>query len=146
LPSTHDTPPQHPYQLKSAKFDVAPRIAGELQVELEAERLRRSGGRRGASYEIIKNRGLTPHRNKLARNPRVKKREAYRKAVIRRKGQVRDVSVSIKVEVEVEVACYACAPLRQEARGLSQGRHSPQGECGPHVQPCSQLRLCDAFF
>ncbi|KAG5185000.1 Sas10 C-terminal domain-containing protein, partial [Tribonema minus] len=49
------------------------------------------GGKRAASYEIIKNRGLTPHKSKLNRNPRVKKREAYRKAVIRRKGQVREV-------------------------------------------------------
>ena len=50
-----------------------------------------SGGKRAASYEIIKNRGLTPHRKKANRNPRVKKREMYDKAVIRRKGQVRDV-------------------------------------------------------
>lgn len=47
--------------------------------------------KRGASYQIIKNRGLTAHKNKLNRNPRVKKRVQYRKAVIRRKGQVRDV-------------------------------------------------------
>lgn len=39
----------------------------------------------------MKNRGLVPHKNKLNRNPRVKKREQYRKAVIRRKGAVRDV-------------------------------------------------------
>lgn len=47
--------------------------------------------KRAASYEIIKNRGLTPHRKKANRNPRVKKREMYDKAIIRRKGQVRDV-------------------------------------------------------
>lgn len=49
--------------------------------------------KRAASYEIIKNKGLTPHRKKLNRNPRAKKREAYHKAVIARKGQVRDVIV-----------------------------------------------------
>ncbi|KAG7397507.1 Something about silencing protein 10 [Phytophthora boehmeriae] len=51
------------------------------------------GGKRGASYQIIKNKGLKAHKSKLNRNPRVKKRMQYRKAVIRRKGQVRDVRV-----------------------------------------------------
>lgn len=48
-------------------------------------------GKRGVTYEIMKNKGLTPHRSKLNRNPRVKKREQHRKAVVARKGQVRDV-------------------------------------------------------
>lgn len=47
--------------------------------------------KRAASYEIIKNKGLTPHRKKINRNPRVKKREKYADAVVRRKGAVRDV-------------------------------------------------------
>ncbi|GLE04042.1 hypothetical protein PINS_up012953 [Pythium insidiosum] len=51
------------------------------------------GAKRGASFEIIKNKGLKAHKSKLNRNPRVKKRLQYRKAVIRRKGQVRDVRV-----------------------------------------------------
>ena len=42
-------------------------------------------------YEIMKNRGLTPHRKKENRNPRVKKRHQYEKAIVRRKGQVREV-------------------------------------------------------
>ncbi|KAF1780195.1 Sas10 C-terminal domain [Phytophthora cactorum] len=50
-------------------------------------------GKRGASYQIMKNKGLKAHKSKLNRNPRVKKRMQYRKAVIRRKGQVRDVRV-----------------------------------------------------
>jgi U3 small nucleolar RNA-associated protein 3 len=37
------------------------------------------------------NRGLVPHRKKSNRNPRVKKREAFAKAVIARKGQVQDI-------------------------------------------------------
>lgn len=49
--------------------------------------------KRGATYEIIKNKGLKAHKSKLNRNPRVKKRMQFRKAVIRRKGQVRDVRV-----------------------------------------------------
>ncbi|ETI38029.1 hypothetical protein F441_15956 [Phytophthora nicotianae CJ01A1] len=51
------------------------------------------GAKRGASYQIMKNKGLKAHKSKLNRNPRVKKRMQYRKAVIRRKGQVRDVRV-----------------------------------------------------
>lgn len=48
------------------------------------------GEKRKASYQILKNRGLTPHRKIANRNPRVKKREAYNKAVVARKGQVRE--------------------------------------------------------
>lgn len=48
------------------------------------------GEKRKASYQILKNRGLTPHRKISNRNPRVKKREAYNKAVVARKGQVRE--------------------------------------------------------
>lgn len=73
---------------KEEKYHPQARIAGALEAELEAEREARGGGKRGASYAIIKNRGLTPHKNKLNRNPRAKKREAFRKAAIRRKGQV----------------------------------------------------------
>lgn len=78
---------------KKEKYQPEARIAGALEAELEAERAARGGVeggiKRGASYSIIKNRGLTPHKNKLNRNPRAKKREAFRKATIRRKGQVR---------------------------------------------------------
>ena len=48
-------------------------------------------GERSLSKAIMKNRGLVAHKNKLNRNPRVKKREQYRKALIRRKGAVREV-------------------------------------------------------
>lgn len=46
-------------------------------------------GRRGITYQIAKNKGLTPHRKKEQRNPRVKHRGKYRKALIRRRGAVR---------------------------------------------------------
>jgi len=48
-------------------------------------------GERAISKKIQKNRGLVAHKPKINRNPRVKKREQYRKALIRRKGTVRDV-------------------------------------------------------
>lgn len=75
-------------RVKDEKYKPKSRIAGALEAELEAERAARGGGKRGANYAIIKNKGLTPHKNKLNRNPRVKKRNAYQKALTRRKGQV----------------------------------------------------------
>jgi U3 small nucleolar RNA-associated protein 3 len=71
---------------KKAHYTAEPRYGGfEESVNQE------KGEKRAASYEIIKNRGLTPHRKKENRNPRVKKREKYEKALIARKGQVREV-------------------------------------------------------
>ncbi|XP_066488446.1 something about silencing protein 10 [Tiliqua scincoides] len=58
----------------------------EVAVEEEME-----GQKRGATYQIVKNKGLTPRRKKVDRNPRVKHREKFRRAKIRRKGQVREV-------------------------------------------------------
>ncbi|OQR79268.1 something about silencing protein 10-like [Tropilaelaps mercedesae] len=45
--------------------------------------------RRAINFQIAKNKGLTPHRAKCMRNPRVRHRMKFRKANIRRKGQVR---------------------------------------------------------
>lgn len=70
---------------KAEHYTVEPKFGREQEVVDE-------GQKRAASYEIIKNRGLTPHRKKENRNARVKKREAYAKAVIRRKGQVREAA------------------------------------------------------
>ncbi|KAM4015401.1 LOW QUALITY PROTEIN: something about silencing protein 10 [Anomaloglossus baeobatrachus] len=47
--------------------------------------------KRAITYQISKNKGLTPKRRKIDRNPRVKHREKFRRAKIRRKGQVREV-------------------------------------------------------
>lgn len=44
--------------------------------------------KRRITYAISKNKGLTPKRKREQRNPRVKHREKYRKATIRRRGQV----------------------------------------------------------
>ena len=49
------------------------------------------GTRREAGRAIEKNRGLTRERKKIDANPRVKNREKFRKATIRRKGAVRGV-------------------------------------------------------
>ncbi|CAL1681468.1 unnamed protein product [Lasius platythorax] len=47
--------------------------------------------KRAITYQMAKNRGLTPYRKKELRNPRVKHRNKYRKAIIRRKGAIREV-------------------------------------------------------
>merc|ERR1712111_73229 len=47
--------------------------------------------KRGVTYQMAKNKGLTPKRSKLQRNPRVKNRMKYTKALKRRKGAVREV-------------------------------------------------------
>lgn len=67
---------------RTEKYAVAPKYP---RVEQAIE------GERALSRTIMKNRGLVPHKNKLNRNPRVKKREQFRKALIRRKGAVREV-------------------------------------------------------
>ncbi|NXI52168.1 SAS10 protein, partial [Chloroceryle aenea] len=51
--------------------------------------------KRGVTYQMIKNKGLTPRRKKIDRNPRVKHREKFRRAKIRRKGQVREVRTEL---------------------------------------------------
>jgi U3 small nucleolar RNA-associated protein 3 len=63
---------------KQEKREVAASEHAEAREMLERKH---SGGKRGATRDIIKNKGLTPHRNKLDRNPRVKKKVKYAKKV-----------------------------------------------------------------
>jgi U3 small nucleolar RNA-associated protein 3 len=48
-------------------------------------------GKREIGHTIMNNRGLTPHRSKETKNPRVRLRGKHARAVTRRKGAVRDV-------------------------------------------------------
>lgn len=52
--------------------------------------------KRAITYEIAKNKGLTPKRKREQRNPRVKYRRKFEKAVVRRKGQVREPRKELK--------------------------------------------------
>jgi U3 small nucleolar RNA-associated protein 3 len=67
---------------KKVMYEVAPKFP-RLDIMVDGERA--IGG------QIMKNRGLVPHKPKINRNPRVKKREKYRKAIISRKGAVREI-------------------------------------------------------
>jgi len=69
---------------KKEHYAVAPTYSG---VEIDAE----EGEKRGVSYEILQNKGVTAYRKVSVKNPRVKKRKAYERAVVARKGQVRNV-------------------------------------------------------
>lgn len=69
-------------KFKKSLYQVAPKYPG-MDAEVDGER--------AISKQILKNRGLVAHKSKLNRNPRVKKREQYRKALVRRRGAVREV-------------------------------------------------------
>ncbi|KAM8757148.1 something about silencing protein 10 [Acanthopagrus schlegelii] len=63
----------------------------ELGENVEEEQEPDENAKRGITYQMAKNKGLTPKRKKIDRNPRVKHKEKFRRAKIRRKGQVREV-------------------------------------------------------
>lgn len=66
-------------------------VEAESQENKISEEMQNTEEKRAITYQIAKNKGLTPHRKKEQRNPRVKHRNKYRKAKIRRKGAVREV-------------------------------------------------------
>lgn len=68
--------------MKKKLYHVAPKFPGVVS---------EVSGERAISRAMMKNRGLVAHKAKINRNPRVKKREQYRKALIRRKGSIREV-------------------------------------------------------
>jgi U3 small nucleolar RNA-associated protein 3 len=75
---------------KKAQYTHAPRYAGiqeTVDSYVDEDTGKQKQHKRGASYEIMKNKGLTPHRKKENRNPRVKKRMMYEDALKKRKSQ-----------------------------------------------------------
>uniref|UniRef100_A0A1E1XB62 Putative disrupter of silencing sas10 n=1 Tax=Amblyomma aureolatum TaxID=187763 RepID=A0A1E1XB62_9ACAR len=70
---------------------------GDEEERLEEEPEEAAGDdRRGITYQIAKNKGLTAKRKKEYRNPRVRHKMKYRKAKISRKGQVREVRTELQ--------------------------------------------------
>lgn len=65
--------------------------AEELKENENEEEELDADAKRAITYQMAKNKGLTPKRKKIDRNPRVKHREKFRRAKMRRKGQVREV-------------------------------------------------------
>ncbi|XP_041882872.1 something about silencing protein 10 [Corvus kubaryi] len=81
------------YRMMEEKLALKRKRAGDEDVLEEAavSEAEDPSKKRGVTYQMIKNKGLTPKRRKIDRNPRVKHREKFRRAKIRRKGQVREV-------------------------------------------------------
>ncbi|CAL8080517.1 unnamed protein product [Orchesella dallaii] len=71
------------------QYDQALEEQMKSQEPEDAESEDETHEKRGINYTIAKNKGLTPYRKKELRNPRVKHRMKFRKATVRRKGQVR---------------------------------------------------------
>ncbi|KAM9443558.1 something about silencing protein 10 [Clarias gariepinus] len=80
-------------RLKLKRKNKRQREDGLMMEQEEAEEEAEMDGeaKRGITYQMAKNKGLTPKRKKIDRNPRVKHREKFRRAKIRRKGQVLEV-------------------------------------------------------
>jgi U3 small nucleolar RNA-associated protein 3 len=72
---------------KQAKSDRAAAYAQAAKegAQVIEEEIVGDDGRRQISYQIAKNKGLTPHRKKSVRNPRVKKKEKYKEKLKKEK-------------------------------------------------------------
>lgn len=71
----------------------------DMEEEIEGGEIEEAGeenAKRPITYQIAKNKGLKQFRKKELRNPRVKHKLKYKKALIRRKGAVRTVRKEVK--------------------------------------------------
>ena len=73
---------------KKRKEDAKEERKKYLEVYVNDDYVLGEGESRKATQKILKNRGLVPSRPKENRNPRVKKRRRYEKALKNRQGQV----------------------------------------------------------
>lgn len=72
----------------------------DMEAEIEGGEIEEAGeggiAKRPITYQIAKNKGLKQFRKKELRNPRVKHKLKYKKALIRRKGAIRTVRKEVK--------------------------------------------------
>ncbi|OVA05757.1 Sas10/Utp3/C1D [Macleaya cordata] len=78
-------------QARAAKLAAKAQIYSRTSAAPTLEETEVVDGKRQITYQMEKNRGLTRARKKLIKNPRKKYKLKHQKAVVRRKGQVRDV-------------------------------------------------------
>lgn len=76
--------------------------------------------KRAITYQISKNKGLTPRKKKELRNPRVKHRMKFRKAVIRRKGQVKIIANLLWLTVTDKFLCLRFESLGMKCRSMAE--------------------------
>lgn len=62
--------------------------------------------------QMAKNKGLTPKRKKIDRNPRVKNKEKFRRAKIRRKGQVCISHADENILTSISFSRIVCRHIR----------------------------------
>ncbi|XP_071945802.1 something about silencing protein 10-like isoform X2 [Antedon mediterranea] len=91
----------HYYRLFEEKAVQKKPINEELASELKPDVVDdeddgNEDGKRAITYQMSKNKGLTVKKKKEQRNPRVKHRMKFRRAKIRRKGQVREPTTEKK--------------------------------------------------
>ena len=63
---------------------------------VDEEIIDKEDAKRRITYEMEKNKGLIPKRQRVQRNPRVRYRKKFENAIIRRKGQVREPRKELK--------------------------------------------------
>lgn len=93
-----DMDPLEYYKLMKIKSEKTKKLAKNPEI-LEDENMESldlsEEGKRMITYEMSKNKGLIRNRRKELKNPRVKHKMKFKKAVIKRKGQVKEVQPEI---------------------------------------------------
>lgn len=100
---------------KQTKLDraAAYALAAKEGAQVVEEEIIGDDGRRMISYQISKNKGLTPHRKKSVRNPRVKKKEKYKEKLKKEK--------SMKPVFDSKTAAKGSANYGGELTGIKKG-------------------------
>jgi len=82
---------QHEKEKLLKKCKISDNDQEEMEDQENEENDDEEGSKRMITYEMSKNKGMIRKRRKELKNPRVKHKMKYKKAVIKRKGQVKEV-------------------------------------------------------